>query len=226
MNPFRRQFLVRALRYGILGMSGLLGLPRSVFSMGKLPNIQGMHEVHGDVRINGSIAEKGALVRVGDTVTTGEDSRAIFVVGRDAYLMHANTRLVIESESNGALSDLLRVVRGRVLSVLSSGGRQVITPTAVIGIRGTGMYVEANPEMTYVCTCYGEVDIEVRDAPGIMERVKTTHHESPRTVLASGGERSIIPAPMMNHTDEELIMLEALVNRRPPFATSYRGRYR
>jgi hypothetical protein len=195
--------------------------------MGDLPpGTQGMHEVRGDVRINGTPAEKGTPVKIGDTVTTGADSRAIFVVGQDAYLMHGNTHLVIESESKGSVADLLHIVKGRVLSVLASGKRRVIAPTAVAGVRGTGMYVEADPERTYICTCYGEVDIEAVGAPGVTERVKTTHHESPRTIAASGGEKRIAPAPLMNHTDEELVMLEALVNRRPPFAEAYKGRYR
>jgi len=29
------------------------------------------------------------------------------------------------------------------------------TPTATVGIRGTGLYVESQPDLTYVCTCYG-----------------------------------------------------------------------
>ena len=40
-------------------------------------------------------------------------------------------------------------------------GRQLrlTTQTATIGIRGTGVYVEAEPSQTYFCTCYGIADV-------------------------------------------------------------------
>ena len=33
------------------------------------------------------------------------------------------------------------------------------TTTATIGVRGTGVYLESDPEQTYFCTCYGITDI-------------------------------------------------------------------
>ena len=47
--------------------------------------------------------------------------------------------------------------------------------------------------------------------------VKTFHHESPKFVYASGQDQLIVKAPVRNHTDAELIMLENLVWRTPPF---------
>jgi len=44
----------------------------------------------------------------------------------------------------------------------------------------------------------------------------TERHDAPRYIYASG-EQLIVKAPMINHTDDELFMLEALVGRMPGF---------
>jgi len=94
----------------------------------------------------------------------------------------------------------------------------VITPTVTIGIRGTAVYVEVEPQRTYVCTCYGEAVLEPVGDASARETVRTTHHEQPRYIYAKGAPKMVTPAPMLNHADAELEMLEALVGRKPPFA--------
>jgi hypothetical protein len=49
------------------------------------------------------------------------------------------------------------------------------------------------------------------------KRIKTTHHESPLVITDRDGAMSAVPGPVVNHTDDELIMLESLVGREPPF---------
>jgi hypothetical protein len=49
------------------------------------------------------------------------------------------------------------------------------------------------------------------------EVVKTRHHERPLLLTTSNGALKAAPGGFRNHTDDELIMLEALVNREPPF---------
>lgn len=84
--------------------------------------------------------------------------------------------------------------------------------TASIGIRGTGAYIEVDGDELYFCLCYGEAVLEV---PGSAPRtVKTTHHEEPLLFTPAQG---IGKGPFRNHTDDELIMLEALTGREPPF---------
>jgi hypothetical protein len=111
------------------------------------------------------------------------------------------------------------VVTGKLLSVYARGlgERQIKGPTATIGIRGTGAYIEAEPDKTYFCLCYGEAEIVPDGAPDARETVRTTHHESPRTIYAPGAVRAMERAPVINHTDDELILLESLVGRTPPF---------
>jgi hypothetical protein len=94
----------------------------------------------------------------------------------------------------------------------------VITPTATIGIRGTGWYAESDPEQTYFCTCYGTVDIAASNDPESKETVVSKHHDRPLYVLGkSAAARSIRSAPFINHTDQELMLIETLVGRTPPF---------
>jgi hypothetical protein len=86
---------------------------------------------------------------------------------------------------------------------------------ATIGIRGTGAYLEVEPDGVYFCLCYGEA---VVSGPNMADKlVKTTHHESPLLLNTHAPAMTAEPGPFRNHTDAELIMLEALVGREPPF---------
>jgi hypothetical protein len=47
--------------------------------------------------------------------------------------------------------------------------------------------------------------------------VITKHHEQPLLLLEGSGTLRAEKGPFRNHTDDELIMLEKLVGREPPF---------
>jgi hypothetical protein len=112
----------------------------------------------------------------------------------------------------------LRIVTGAVLSVFTPNERKEIrTATAVIGIRGTAVYIEAEPSRTYACTCYGTAILAPIAQPSAAETVTTRHHEQPRYIMAAGSPQMLMQAPVINHTDAELILLETLVGRQPPF---------
>jgi hypothetical protein len=208
-----------------LGISALPGAVRYTLAMGQQPAAPGLYRVEGEVRVNGHRAEAGQLVRPQDIIETGPRSEAVFVVGHDAYLLRAGSRL--ETVGREILIDTLRLVTGKLLSVLGPGARRIETPTATIGIRGTGIYVEAEPERTYICTCYGIADIQANHKPEARETVETKHHDQPRYVYGKSmpSITMIEGAPVVNHTDAELVMLEALVGRRPPFLDSGAPRY-
>jgi len=219
----RRKWLLRIV--ACLSISALPEAVRHALALGQRPAVSGLYRVQGEVRVNGRPAEAGQLVRPGDIIETGPRSQAVFAVGRDAYLLRADSRL--ETVGREMFINTLRIATGKLLSVLGPGARRIETPTAAIGIRGTGIYVEAEPERTYVCTCYGIADIQVRDRPEVRETVETKHHDQPRYVYgkAMPSIRMIEGAPVINHTDAELVMLEALVGRRPPFLDSGSPRY-
>ena len=206
----RRQLLQILAGAGL----GMAGLPRGARAQNQPAGTQGLHIAQGDVRINGNPATQGSLVRPGDAVTTGGGALAMFIVGQDAFLMRADGRA--EFSGTDLALNAVRLLTGKLLAVFASGqGKRLETASATIGIRGTGAYLEIEEERTYFCLCYGSAEIatiggEARDA------YQTTHHESPRYIYGDRREQAIIPASVSNHTDAELIMLEALVGRSPP----------
>jgi hypothetical protein len=210
----RREWLKRAL----LGGAAMPLLLHDVLAAGNRPS--GLIEVQGEVLVNGRLAKAGAALKPGDRVATAPGSSAVFVVGRDAFLMREKSELL--TAGSRALAGAMRLVTGKLLSVFDRGPRSITTPTATIGIRGTGIYIEVEAERTYVCTCYGLVDLQASNMPEARETVRTTHHDAPRYIYAHGETpiKMIEPAPVVNHSDAELIMLEALVGRKPPFVGS------
>jgi hypothetical protein len=221
LNPERRAFLTKFLFIGGVGLFGLSETIGRAHAMGAIKLPVGMQKVKGMVKINGQPARIGSPVKPGDVVTTGPDSMAIFVIGKDVYLIRDNTRIDLQSESAKALKkhlvDVLRILNGKMLAVFGRGRKRLEMPTAIAGVRGSGIYVESEPERTYICTCYGHVDITPRAAPALRETVRSRNHEAPRYVYAAGRKKLIEVAPVINHTDDELIYLESLVRRQPPF---------
>ncbi len=193
------------------GAAALL-LVRDALAAGKIE--KGVYRVRGDARINGAPAREGMDVKARDAVTTAAGSEIVFVVNRDAFLMRANSRLEVGS---GA-ADVFRIVTGALLSVYQPGQPKTLrTQTATIGIRGTAVYVESAADRTYVCTCYGEAELVPDAEPAAREIVRTTHHDQPRYIMAKGAPQMILRAPVVNHTDAELVLLESLVGRSVPF---------
>ena len=132
---------------------------------------------------------------------------------------------------SSAVPSALRLDRGKVLTVLASRRTQITTPSAVIGIRDTGIYLEADTELSYVCVCYGVAELASADDPDINETIVSTHHSTPRYILADKSLSSRIqPAPFKNHDDQELLLIETLVGRTTPYVvprsiTRTRSRY-
>jgi hypothetical protein len=181
---------------------------------------KGVARVEGDARINGSAAKPGMDVKAGDTVTTFANGQIVFVVNKDAFLVRANSHVEVQGPAGSAALTGLRIVTGALMSVFASGERKTLrTGMATMGIRGTGIYVESGEDRSYVCTCYGEVEIVPVDDPAAAEVVATKYHDQPRYVMRRGAPQMIMQAPVVNHTDAELVMLEALVGRVPPFGT-------
>ena len=219
MKPERRKYL-RA------GATAALALQfawlRGALAAGSLE--KGVYRVRGDVRVNAAPAKEGMDVKGGDVITTGARSDVVFVTGRDAFLVRADSRIEVEGVLGALALTGLRVVTGAILSVFSPGETKTIrTATATIGIRGTAVYLEVEASRTYVCTCYGEAEIASVADPRAREIVRTTQHDQPRYVMGMGAPQMLMGAPVVNHTDVELAMLENLVGRRTPFVTRSDG---
>lgn len=224
-DPRRRQ-LIEALTAG-LALAGLpvgSALAQGVFGSrpSKLPPEQSIYRIVGSASVNGAAANLKTVVRPGDTIATGKDSEIVFVVGGHSMILRAESRVVTEGEKEGVAASLLlsvmRLVTGKVLSVSRNSNTRILTPTATIGIRGTGWYAEADPEQTYFCTCYGVTEIGANNDPASRDEVIAKHHDRPLYILAKAAAgRSIRSAPFINHTDQELALIETLAGRTPPF---------
>jgi hypothetical protein len=220
----RRRLLVRALSLGLFSVAPLGSALGQVFGSrpGKLPAGQAIYRLSGGVTVNGTPATLQTQIRPGDTVETGRDGEIVFVIGGQSMMLRAQSRLEITApprqESASLLVSVLRLLTGGVLSVSRGSGQRIETTNASIGVRGTGWYAEAQPALTYFCTCYGVADIGARDDPGSRQTVETRHHDRPLYVVSDAppGQR-VRNAPLINHTDQELMLIETLVGRTPPF---------
>lgn len=217
MQPRRRLLKVLAAA-GVLGPAGISGLIRDALARGDAPIQPGLHSVKGEVVVNHKLAREGLLIKPGDTIVTGPNSDAIYVIGQDAFMQRELTTV---NFGNEAVKNLMRVISGRILSVFGNGARTIRTSTATIGIRGTGCYIEdesaGNKSRTYFCLCYGEVDLTPTAAPQEAERYSTVHHDKPMYIHNDMHmPKMMVPADVINHTDAELTLLEALVGRTPP----------
>ena len=214
----RRRTLKALAAAGLLGPAGISGLIRDALAKGDAPVQPGLHKVRGEVIVNRRVATEGQLIKPGDTVVTGRNSEAIYVIGQDAFMQRELSTVSFGSE---AVQNLMRVVSGKLLSVFGKGARTIQVSTATIGIRGTGCYIEEENHgavaRTYFCLCYGDVELTPSAAPKEAERYSTTHHDKPMYIHNDMKmPKMMVPAAVINHTDDELTLLEALVGRRPP----------
>lgn len=198
-----RRLILQALATGSLLSFSADGAPRSI------------HHLNGRVFVNGRIAHHNTIIKAGDNVETAQNASIVFVVDKDAYMLRENSRLSLIVKNS--VIDTLRLFSGKLLSVFGSGNKRLQTPIATIGIRGTGTYMTAEPYQTYFCTCYGTVDVASWQSSNMAERIVGTHHNA-RIITATNKQNwSMLPAAFVDHSDDELIMLESLVGRKPEF---------
>lgn len=221
----RRKFLLRALALGWLAGGSGWSVPALAQAFGqrpkKLPEGKSIFELRGEVLVNGQRATLATILKPTDSVRTGPAARLIGVIGQDVVMLRENSELRMGRDAGQAARSFFRLVTGAMLSVFGTRNErfEIRTPTATIGIRGTGVYTEADTEKSYVCTCYGLTELSANADPGATEQIKATHHDAARYILATPDQgRRIVPAPFINHDDLELMTLEALVGREVPFA--------
>ena len=186
----------------------------------KLPPDRSIYRLSGQVSVNGTPATLKTRIGPNDTIETGKNSELVFVNGLSAFMLRESSRMSLgQQPATNAMVNVLRLVTGKVLAVFAPNNPQRFTTiTATIGIRGTGVYAETDPEQTYFCTCYGVTDINANSDPNAQKTVKSKHHDEPLYILAKPKDgKAIRKAPFINHTDQELMLIETLVGRTPPF---------
>jgi hypothetical protein len=219
----RRRLLIRAL--AAVFFSGSLASREAMAQVlgrtpAALPPGRSIYRIEGQVLVNGQPATTETRVGGGATVETGPNSQVVYAVGQSAFIQRSESRVTVETtEPDSMVTSGLQLAAGKILSVFPSGKAvRMTTKNATIGIRGTGVYMESDPEQTYFCTCYGLAEISATDDPASQETVAATHHDKPLYILTGAQPgQNIRPAPFVNHTDQELMLIETLVGRRTPF---------
>ena len=206
MSKIERRLFLHGLTAGAAG--GLASWVHHALAADPGVFDQGLRRTKGAVAVNGTPVSEGTVLRRGDVVTTGAGAHAVYVLGDNAFLQRENSRVDFGESS---VATFLRVVTGGLLAVFGKGERQLATTVATIGIRGTGCYIETDERKTYFCLCFGSV--ELTPLNGSPSSYSTTHYEKPLWIEEGG----TMPATVVNHTDAEVIMLEALVGRDSPF---------
>jgi hypothetical protein len=216
----RRRWLIQALAMGAFSGAGLEALGQVLGSApSKLPAGKSVYRVNGQVLINGQNANTESKVGAGSTIQTGRNGEIVYAVGESAFILRADSQVVIETPPDSVFVSGIKLLTGKLLSVFPSRRPvQLTTRIASIGIRGTGVYMESDPEQTYFCTCYGVADVSATNDPESKETVAAKHHDKPLYILGNEPKgKNIRPAPFVNHTDQELMLIETLVGRQPPF---------
>jgi hypothetical protein len=180
-----------------------------------------VRELSGMVTLNDYPLTRQSGLLPGQTLRTGDDGRVWFTLGSDAFFLRPNSTLRIQSSSpRQPVIDFLRLVTGALGATFARGMRRsLVTPTATIGIRGTGVYVEASREVTYACTCFGATEIISTPTGTMIESVAVaTESHQARTILRDAGvAMRIQPAGFHSHTSDEMVRLEQLAGRPNPF---------
>ncbi len=221
MNENPRRYLIKQLAAsGLLSGIGISGVIREALANSAQPIKMGMHKVTGTVLVNGTPAQSGMSVGRDATIVTTAGSEAIFVIGQDAYLQREKSKVSFSAKTAGLTADVMRVITGGILSVFGKGEKKLLTPTATIGIRGTGCYIEAEATRVYFCLCYGAADVIPTADPKHIERIVTKHHDYPIYIYQKSSMPMLVKTAVNNHSDAELELLESLVGRLPPFDRS------
>jgi hypothetical protein len=226
-NMFRSGLAVALSRFALLaplaplthGIQGFGSVPR------KLADNKSIFELRGSVLVNGTDATLDTFIKADALIETKSNSYIIFKVGKDAHILRENSKMQLQGSNTVEVG--LNLLTGKILSVFGERGQTkkhtLRTSTATIGIRGTGVYAESYPDSSYLCTCYGQTIIEANEDLGKTEKqyeeIESSHHDAPRFILKNPEDNKlIIPAPVFNHTDEELILIEAIVGRESPIS--------
>jgi hypothetical protein len=219
----RRRWLIQALGAGYFSTLPMAQVMAQVLGSRpeKLPEGRSIYRVQGRVLVDGKEANLQTQVTPTSTIETPANGEIVYVQNQNSYVQRGNSRVVLEraEKAEGGFAAGLRIVTGALLSVFPRGSPMTLkTKTATVGIRGTGVYLEADEEQTYFCTCYGVADVAANEDPQSKDTVAASHHDRPLYILAKEPKgRNIRKAPFINHTDQELMLVETLVGRKPPF---------
>lgn len=202
----RRRFLIAA---SLLPVAALIPI-KARAATGKI------HEIEGDVFINQAKINSATTIKNGDQIVVSKEGKLVFSMGGDAFLVRGGTTLQVYSDHDSLLVTALRLVTGAMLGVFDKRKTttRIYTKAATIGVRGTAVYAAVTKDKLYTCTCYGHTDLIV----GLEREDIVSKHHNAHVVTTDGNNNAQMKAfEVIDHNDDELRMLEALVGRKPSF---------
>jgi hypothetical protein len=175
-----------------------------------------IREIAGTVWINQDRATVDAVIQPGDTITTGDNSKIIFVMGQDVFKLGSNGVLKLQRSKDYSFVRAMRVISGALTAVFAKGEKEIYSPTAALGIRGTGLFLKIEQDRTYFCNCYGKSEVVTTASLPQRRTLSATHHQA-CAISHDTHHPLIFSDTLREHRDEDLIYLEAFVGRKPPF---------
>lgn len=198
--PTRRRFL--------LGIAGMAVLPSFTFADQDDAKVIG-----GQIQIDGKTSTSTSSPRF--TLSAG--ALGGVVQSQDQiFSLDPETEAEFYKKDDGFVSQVV-IKTGGLLSLFGpkSGKETVIkTPNAVGAIRGTTTYFawQAKEQRSYVCCCYGGVDL-ANDGGGVRE-MRTKYHQGVILPM-NGGIKSAPYDKPLAHYDDDIIALEEQAGRTP-----------
>ena len=148
---------------------------------------------------------------------SAREAQTVFVIGEDAFLTDEAFTAEVSLDEAGVVAKL-KILSGQTLAALkprNNRATDLVMPNSTASVRGTGFYVNVGISRPhdYICCCYGHIAFNdsSTSAPQIL---KNSYHNA--TAINEIGD---FVTPEFDypygHYDDELVMLEAAVNRRP-----------
>jgi len=170
-----------------------------------------IYDLKGPVLINGKLANKSSPVHFGDEVITGSRGRIAIKLDGNVFRMGTSSHLFLPKETKNIVVDF---IFGSLLAVFRhDANKQIHARTAVLGVRGTGLFLKDNGKETYLCTCYGDVDFTDKSNP---ENVAHIHADFHNAIDFNHTNHEFAPSTLIGHDTPELVELESFAGRTAP----------
>jgi hypothetical protein len=179
-------------------------------------------ELRGQATAQGHSLRKGDKVPSGALVSVAEGGRLVISL-EDGTIFTLSGGTNLELLLNRMMQGIFNLLAGALLMVVPKGHQYLIAGLdASIGIKGTVVYREVyGPQDTmegmvpvppntpgYVCTCHGEVEMLTPRERTAFQGVKADYHDA--YFIDPRRPGMLVPAPMLNHSDEDIRRLVAL----------------
>ena len=171
-----------------------------------------IQSLEGKVWVNGKLADTSTEIHFGDSVMTGGLSHVTILLDGNVYRIANSSKLTLPENRKEITLDM---IYGAILAVFRHDAHKTIfTPTAVLGVRGTGLYLSERDEETHLCACYGDIEFADAANPQHQKHIHAEYHQI--VVLDHESGEFSINQKMVGHSDENLHELEKMADRTPP----------